>query len=104
MNLKMIGIILAAAFAISSNFASAQGVGGSAVGGEISGGTTGASSIGSPVGGAGTTPSTTTGIGNGNNPGFGDRSDPSVRLNPGLDANGPCNGARSTSGNNTPSC
>jgi hypothetical protein len=101
----MIGIkttilVVGLAFVASSAFAQ-----GAAVGvGEINGGTTGASSIGSPVGGVGTTPSTTTGIGNGNNPGIGDRSDPSIRATPGLDANGPCNGARSTSGNNTPSC
>jgi hypothetical protein len=38
---------------------------GGAVGvGQINGDTTGASSIGSPVGGVGTTPSNTTGIGN----------------------------------------
>lgn len=98
--MKMITtMVLTAALAFSSELAFAQGTTGG-----ISGGTTGASSIGSPVGGAGTTPSTTTGLGNGNNPGIGDRSDPSVRASPGLDANGPCNGARSTSGNNTPSC
>ena len=56
---------------------------GAAVGvGQINGGTTGASSIGSPVGGVGTTPNNTTGIGNGNNPGIGDRSDPSIRATP----------------------
>jgi hypothetical protein len=95
-------MMLSAAFTVSSSFAFAQGA---AVGvGEVNGGTSGSSFSGSPIGGVGTTPSTTTGIGNGNNPGYGDRSDPSVRANPGLDANGPCNGARSTSGNNTPSC
>lgn len=94
--------LVVAAIILSVSPANAQGA---AVGvGQINGGTTGASSIGSPVGGVGTTPSTTTGIGNGNNPGYGDRSDPSIRATPGLDANGPCNGARSTSGNNTPSC
>lgn len=54
--------------------------------------------------GINTTPSSTAGLGNGSNPGIGDRSDPSIRANTGLDANGPCNGARSTAGNNTPSC
>ena len=54
--------------------------------------------------GINTTPSSTAGLGNGSNPGIGDRSDPSIRANVGLDANGPCNGARSASGNNTPSC
>lgn len=99
---KLKTAIMATAFAFPVSFACAQGA---AVGiGEVNGGTTGASSIGSPVGGVGTTPSTTTGIGNGNNPGIGDRSDPSIRATPGLDANGPCNGAQSTSGNNTPSC
>jgi hypothetical protein len=99
---KMKTVILAVGLAFPANFVFAQGA---AVGvGEINGGTTGASSIGSPVGGVGTTPSTTTGIGNGNNPGIGDRSDPSIRATPELDANGPCNGARSTSGNSTPSC
>jgi hypothetical protein len=102
---KITTAVLTGVLALSSGFAFAQGVGGTggSVGG-ISGGTAGASSIGSPTGGVGTTPSTTTGLGNGNNPGIGDRSDPSVRVNPGLNANGPCNGARSTSGNNTPSC
>jgi hypothetical protein len=94
---KIPTMMLAAALALSSSLAFAQGAGA----GGVSSGTAG---IGSPVGGPGSTPSTTTGLGNGNNPGFGDRSDPSVRVNPGLDANGPCNGARSTSGNNTPSC
>jgi hypothetical protein len=54
--------------------------------------------------GINTSPSSTAGLGNGSNPGIGDRSDPSIRANTGLDANGPCNGARSTAGNNTPSC
>jgi hypothetical protein len=98
---KIPTMMLAAALALSSSFAFAQGAGGAGGAGGVSSGTAG---IGSSVGGPGSTPSTTTGLGNGNNPGFGDRSDPSVRLNPGLDANGPCNGARSTSGNNTPSC
>jgi hypothetical protein len=97
---KIVTTILATALAFSSSLAFAQGAGG-AGGVGVSSGTAG---IGSPVGGPGSTPSTTTGLGNGNNPGYGDRSDPSVRLNPELDANGPCNGARSTSGNNTPSC
>ena len=93
--------MLTAVLAFSSSLAFAQGING-----QISKGTAGNGfgSIGSPVGGPGNTPSTTTGIGNGNNPGIGDRSDPSIRASPGLDANGPCNGARSTSGNNTPSC
>jgi hypothetical protein len=96
---------LATTLALSSSLALAQGVGGTgSVPGEISGGTSGPSSIGSPVGAPGTTPNTRVGLGNGNNPGIGDRSDPSIRSTPGLDANGPCNGARSTSGNNTPSC
>jgi type IV secretory pathway TrbL component len=99
---KITTMMLAAALASSSSLAFAQGAGGA--GGSAAGVSSGTAGIGSPVGGAGTTPSTATGLGNGNNPGFGDRSDPSVRLNPGLDANGPCNGARSTSGNNTPSC
>jgi hypothetical protein len=99
--------VIVAALSLSSSLAFGQGTGG--VGGSPGGQagnviTNGYSSIGSPIGGYGTSPSTTTGIGNGNNPGIGDRSDPSVRANPGLDANGPCNGARSTSGNNTPSC
>jgi hypothetical protein len=104
--MKRATIGFAVAFALSGPLAFAQGAGGAggSSGGGGTGGTAGGSSIGSPVGGAGTTPSTTTGLGNGNNPGIGDRSDPSVRANPGLDANGPCNGARSTSGNNTPSC
>lgn len=99
-------------------FVIALGISGSSAAfAQAAGGAAGAGgSVGSSVGsaptsgtssfsqGAGTTPSTTTGLGNGNNPGYGDRSDPSVRANPGLDANGPCNGARSTSGNNTPSC
>jgi hypothetical protein len=105
---KITTIVLAAAFIFSSNVAFAQGnggVGGSSPGGVGSGTiTNGNSSIGSPIGGPGTTPSTTTGLGNGNNPGIGNMSDPSVRANPGINANGPCNGARSTSGNNTPSC
>jgi hypothetical protein len=100
--MKKITTMLAAVLALSSSLAFAQGAGGAGGStGAVNGGTSG---FGSPVGGPGTTPTTTTGLGNGNNPGFGDRSDPSVRLNPGLDANGPCNGARSTSGNNTPSC
>lgn len=94
--------VLCVALAFSNSFAFAQGA---AVGvGQVNGGTTALGSIGSPVGGYGTTPSTTTGLGNGNNPGIGNESDPSIRDTPGLDANGPCNGARSTSGNNTPSC
>jgi hypothetical protein len=103
---KITTMVLAAALALSSSLAFAQGTAG--IGGSSGGGsgtiTNGYSSIGSPIGGYGTTPSTTTGLGNGNNPGIGDRSDPSIRATPGLDANGPCNGARSTSGNNTPSC
>jgi hypothetical protein len=99
---KVTTTVLAAALAISSTFALAQGVG-SSTGGIYSG-----SFIGNPPDvptfGAGTTRSTTAGLGNGSNPGIGDRSDPSIRASPGLDANGPCNGARSTSGNNTPSC
>lgn len=105
---KITRIVLASAISLSSSLAFAQGtpgIGGSSGGGVGSGTiTNGFSSIGSPIGGIGTTPSTTTGLGNGNNPGIGDRSDPSIRATPGLDANGPCNGARSTSGNNTPSC
>jgi hypothetical protein len=97
--------IVLAALAVFTTITGPAFAQGAAVGvGQINGGTTGASSIGSPVGGVGTTPNNTTGIGNGNNPGIGDRSDPSIRATPGLDANGPCNGARSTAGNNTPSC
>jgi hypothetical protein len=98
---KITTVILAVGLVFSNNLSFAQGAVGT---GNGFGGVNADSSIGSPVGGVGTTPSTTTGIGNGNNPGFGDRSDPSIRNTPGLDANGPCNGARSTSGNNTPSC
>src|ERR1700742_1836029 len=57
-----------------------------------------------PNSGINTTPSSTAGLGNGSNPGIGDRSGASIRANTGLDANGLCNGARSTFGNNTPSC
>ena len=112
----IMAMVLTAALAVSGNFALAQG-GGGAGGGAAGGATGGATgSAGSSIGGSSmggtsglsspsgaTTSGTTTGMGN-HNPGVGDLSDPSVRANPGLDANGPCNGARSTSGNNTPSC
>jgi hypothetical protein len=94
-------MMLSAALVFSNNLALAQGAAGPGSGFS---GVNAESSIGSPVGGVGNTPSNTTGLGNGNNPGIGDRSDPSIRNTPGLDANGPCNGARSTSGSNTPSC
>ena len=102
---KVKTIALAAAVAFSSDLVVAQSGGA---------GTAGGSTVGSPIGnspisgnfgvyspGATTPGSTTIGAGN---PGIGDRSDPSIRASPGLDANGPCNGARSTSGNHTPSC
>lgn len=95
---------LVATLSLLSSLASAQSTGGTGGSSGSATITNGYGSIGSPIGGYGTTPSTTTGLGNGNNPGIGDRSDPSIRATPGLDANGPCNGARSTSGNNTPSC
>jgi hypothetical protein len=98
-------MVLAAALALSNNLAIAQsslgGVNG-AVGGSTVGSSTGSSSIGG-VYSPGATSYGSPNIGAGN-PGIGDRSDPSIRATPGLDANGPCNGARSTSGNNTPSC
>lgn len=94
---------LTAALAFSSNLAVAQ-IGGAA-GGSTVGSSAGSPSIGGTFGvyspGATTPGSPNIGAGN---PGIGDRSDPSIRSSPGLDANGPCNGARSTSGNNTPSC
>jgi len=102
---KITTTILAVLFSLSSGSAFAQGTGVSSGTGAGNGAiTNGYGSVGSPIGGPGTTPSTTTGLGNGNNPGIGNMSDPSVRSTPGLNANGPCNGARSTSGNNTPSC
>lgn len=97
---KISTIVLAAAVAVSSTMACAQGAGNTS--GSIYSGSF--NSVTVPNFGVGGTPSTTPGLGNGSNPGIGDRSDPSIRANPGLDANGPCNGARSTSGNNTPSC
>jgi hypothetical protein len=102
---KITTTLIATTLSLSSGLAFAQGTSGAGSSGVSSGAiTNGNSSIGSPIGGPGTTPSTTTGLGNGNNPGIGNMSDPSVRSTPGLNANGPCNGARSTSGNNTPSC
>ena len=89
-------------FAAGSAFAQTAGTPGAGLTGGYPTSVTTTGPILSP--GVGTTPSTTPGIGNGENPGIGDRSDPSIRANVGLDANGPCNGARSTSGNNTPSC
>jgi hypothetical protein len=101
--MKITSIGLAVAFILSCSGAFAQGTSGTSGGAGNGAITNGNSSVGSPIGGPGTTPSTTTGLGNGRNPGIGNMSDPSVRT-PGIDANGPCNGARSTSGNNTPSC
>jgi hypothetical protein len=102
---KITTIVLAAALALSSDLAVAQSSGSGAVGTGTVGSSIGSSSIGGNFGvyspGATTPGSTNIGAGN---PGIGDRSDPSIRASPGLDANGPCNGARSTSGNHTPSC
>jgi hypothetical protein len=102
---KIAKMAVVVTMALSAGYALAQGTTGIANGN----GTPGSGPSGTITGpisspGVGTTPSTTAGIGNGNNPGYGNMSDPSVRMNPGIDANGPCNGARSTSGNNTPSC
>jgi hypothetical protein len=94
---KIAPIFLAAAFLLSSSVAFAQGTGGTSGAAGSAPITNGNSSIGSSIGGPGTSPSTTTGLGNGRNPGIGNMSDPSVRT-PGINANGPCNGARSTSG------
>lgn len=105
---KFTALALAVALALSSGAAVAQstvGTGFNSSGVSTSAPiTNGYGSIGSPIGGYGTTPSTTTGLGNGNNPGVGNESDPSIRATPELNANGPCNGARATSGNYTPSC
>jgi hypothetical protein len=102
----IVTIVLTAPLALLNNLAVAQngGANGTA-GGNTVGSSIGSSSIGGTFGvyspGATTPGSSNIGAGN---PGIGDRSDPSIRASPGLDANGPCNGARSTSGNNTPSC
>jgi hypothetical protein len=97
-------ILVAAILAFSSSLAFSQAGGGGA--GGAGGGTAAGSAAGGSAAGSssGTTSGTATGVGHVGSSGVGDSSDPSVRANPGLNANGPCNGARSTSGNNTPSC
>jgi hypothetical protein len=103
-------IIVAAILALSSSLAFAQagggGAGGAGGGAAGAGNSAGGTSAGGSAAGSssGTTSGTATGVGHVGSSGVGDSSDPSVRANPGLNANGPCNGARSTSGNNTPSC
>lgn len=102
--MKISKFALAVGLVLATGSAFAQNVG--APGAGLTGGYPNSATTTGPISspGVGTTPSNTVGIGNGNNPGYGNMSDPSVRANPGLNANGPCNGARSTSGNNTPSC
>lgn len=103
--MKILRVVLAAGFALSSSLAFAQVTGGSgtaggvATAGSINSSTAGTFGVYSP----GATVYGSPNIGAGN-PGIGDESDRSIRASPGLDANGPCNGARSTSGNYTPSC
>jgi hypothetical protein len=97
---KTATFLLAASLAFSGSVVLAQGTVGTT--GTYNGPFTQSFTVPNP--GINTTPSSTAGLGNGSNPGIGDRSDPSIRANTGLDANGPCNGARSTAGNNTPSC
>jgi hypothetical protein len=94
-------MVLVGTLALSSNLAVAQTSGGSAAGGSSIGSLPIVGNFGVYSPGATTFGSSSIGAGN---PGIGDRSDPSIRSTPGLDANGPCNGARSTSGNHTPSC
>lgn len=98
--IKVMPVVVAIALAFSSTMTFAQGT--VSPSGVYSGSFTQSYTV--PNFGINTSPSSTAGLGNGSNPGIGDRSDPSIRANTGLDANGPCNGARSTAGNNTPSC
>jgi hypothetical protein len=96
---KIIAVTLVAAFASSTAFAQngVRGTTGNTTTGSSSP-NSGAFSVYSP---GATTPGNPN-MGSGNS-GVGNMSDPSARLG-GVNANGPCNGARSTSGNNTPSC
>ena len=106
--MKILTVVLLAWFALPSTLAFAQVTGGVTTGaasGVATAGSTGNSSFAGAFGvySPGATAYGSPNIGAGN-PGIGDESDRSIRASPGLDANGPCNGARSTSGNFTPSC
>jgi hypothetical protein len=101
MQRNIMTLMLAAGLALSSSLAVAQGAG---AGNGVSSGAAGGNATSTfGVYSPGATVPGSPNIGGGN-PGIGDESDPSIRATPGLDANGPCNGARSTSGNHTPSC